>query len=212
VSRFTEGDDSDYSEEERLEYETEVAAAYKLASEDLYGFLTYLDSMPQKRIIADRFMSPATGAMCSVAAYCDYKGTPKSELLKTERESRYKRLADGAEDAGGDDSPTVEAGVSAGLPHLVAFELAYMTDLHWDIIQDGYDESPGVKGKYVTNSIGLEVLRATEFDDPEATHWVQRPSKQARYRPMTPDERWLTLRNYVAKKIGQSPLDSRSQA
>lgn len=214
MSRFAEGDGWDSEEDEKAFY-AELDAAYKKATTDLRGFLGYLDAMPVKRIIESRFMDPKTGDKCSVAAFCEFKGMPKLEMLKTEGQSYLERLEDGggdrdpetnlpvgSEESGGWEGATVNAGQQAGLPHLVAYNLAWKNDEIWTHVVCGVKEHPGVKGRYEPNEFGGRRL----VSDENGTHWMERPWTEKLYRPMTPEERWLKLRNHVAKRIGEPEI------
>jgi len=186
-------------DEDAEKFSRDVDAAYTLVTSDLRGFLAYLDGMEPKEIIADRFFMPASKRMCSVAAYCAFKGAGETELRTIERDSRVQRLedrwndGDGAEESWGWEGPTVASGTRYGLPEYVAYDLAFHNDEMWDKVRD-------------------------EQSDPRCDARCTAPSGVRRHgscpdnhydlRPMTAHERWLKLRNYVARRIGETPLTS----
>jgi hypothetical protein len=181
MSRFTECD-YEASDEELQEFDRQLAREYAASKDDLRTFLAFLDGMPTKEIIADRFFMPASKRMCGVAAFCAAKGVSEADLRETETQSRLERLVDrwdggeGAESSYGWDGATVDAGVRAGLSLYVAHDLGFQTDQIWRRVKTGIEHVPG-QG-YVTQ-----------------------------YRDMTPAERWLRLRNYIAVKVGNPPIE-----
>lgn len=192
MSRFREGDGFE-SDAEQEEFDQRISAAYQLAKTDLQGFLRHLDAMPVKRIIANRFIAPASGDACAVAEFCRFKGTPPSELLKAEAESRLERLEyDGHEADNGWDGPTIGMGIKAGLPEYLAYNLAFKNDMNWDRV-----------------TIGREPCTCAVSRQESVFHGTGCRSGYAIYRAMTAEERWLRLRNHVAKSIGEPILKVR---
>lgn len=179
MSRIGEGEGFD-SEEDEANFIKEMSAAYDVAKPLLAEFLVHLDAMPSKRIIADHFMDTRTGEMCAVAEFCLFRGATRRELKHIEIHSQREiRDNEGVEESDGWDGATVGAGMKAGLPEYVAHHLAWKNDVVWDRVETGYEPDPtdGREG----------CARMT-------------------YRDMTPEERWLKLRNHIAKKVGASPI------
>lgn len=175
MSRFNDISCEDMNEEEQEKFEREVADAFVQAKEDLGGFLAYLEAMPDKRIISDRFVEPKTMLACAVGEYCRYRGADKKSLLKIEGQSFLERYEnDGAEECDGWEGRTVYAGMKAGLPHLVAFRMAYANDEQWNTV-------------------------ATDEKETVTTSWGT--YQRTVYRKMTPEERWKKLRDYVAAHV-----------
>ncbi len=175
MSRFSEGEGFD-SEEDEKEFYERLHAGYTAAVPVLTEFLAYLDAMPKKRIIADRFVTPGSHEMCAVAAFCASRGFEWKKLLEVERDSRFQRLEnDGEEECGGWEGPTMHAGVEAGLPRYVAMDLAYTNDLLWHSTVTG-------------ESVNIKTKTGYEYSRPVT-------------RAMTPEERWQKLRDHISTSI-----------
>lgn len=188
MSRFAEVD-NDMSAKEQAEWDREVRAEWKSCRGDLKNFLRFLDAMPSKTIIADRFMRPSTGEVCAVAAFCRSKGMPEEDLRKTEAKSRRQRLDyDGAEECDGWEGPTIGAGVSMGLTQSVAAELGWKNDEVWANV-------------YVPTE--CEMIE-TSYGRKRCKHYGVH-GDHYKIEPMTDEERWLKLRNFIARKVGARP-------
>jgi hypothetical protein len=224
MARFAEGDGWD-SEEDENEFYNAMAAGYTAAKPVLAEFLAYLDAMPKKRIISGRFVGTASKDMCAVATFCASRGFDWKRLLEVEKESRRQRFEalDGCAENGdggyGWEGATVNAGEEAGLPTHVAYNLAWNNDMVWDHITDRYEWQPtqyalvtrpiyqmrhDKEGNVVRDSDGVRPI----YDEEYGPHVIVR--RQAGWhfvlRDITPEERWLFLRNHIARKIGESPL------
>jgi hypothetical protein len=108
---------------EWAEYKESVVAGFVSCRELLRGFLDYLDAMPVKRLVAGCFMEPKTGDLCTVAAFCAYRGFGRREMILTERTSRRQRRAKSFWEA---TSPS--AGEEAGLTFDLACNLIFLND------------------------------------------------------------------------------------
>ena len=188
MSRFSEGDEFD-SEEAEQAYFKRVNDGYYKAIPQLRVWLSYLDAMPKKAIIENRFVEPQTGDMCAIASYCAARGFDQKQLWTIERQSEIERKDNrnegedyGEGDGGhGYDGATVRAGVEAGLPQIVAYEIGFKNDMNWRKIIASYVASPNGR------------------------------SYNALYREIAPSERWLILRNFIAKKLGETILPGQVQ-
>ncbi len=182
MSRFDTDYDCDQFDLEETQKEIRAAYRSKGTKAELRAFLGYLDGMKRRRIIADKFMDVQTGEMCAVASYCAHKGVSSQHLEEIERESERQRDYEGTEESGGWDGPTVAAGNKSGLPRMVAADLAWNNDVAWRQVEYG-------------------VKQHTDQRWPGQTYDVPV------YRDMTPEERWLELRNYVARHCGESQIE-----
>src|SRR5580704_7007852 len=147
-------------------------------------------AMPVKRIIADRFIAPRSGEACAVAEFCRFKGVERKELLKAEAESRLQRMEYESEEMDGWGGPTVGMGVQAGLPEYVAHSLAWNNDMVWTRVE-----------------IGREPCTCSTKPSALQHHLRGCRAGYQIFRDMTPEERWLRLRNHVAKKINAPLLE-----
>jgi len=182
MSRFEPDNDCDQTDIEEMQKEIRAAYRSKGTKAELRAFLGYLDGMKRRRIIADKFMDVQTGEMCAVASYCAHKGVSSQRLEEIERESERQRDYEGTEEGGGWDGPTVAAGNKSGLPRLVAVDLAWNNDIVWRSVADGARLHTDARGLGHTYDLTV-------------------------YRDMTPEERWLELRNYVARHCGESQIE-----
>lgn len=215
MARFADGDGWEDPEDERKFYE-QMAAGYTAATPVLREFLHYLDNMPRKRIISGRFVGTASHDMCAVATFCAARGFDWKRLLAIEKQSRLERFeALDGDDTDGDggygmSGATVLAGAEAGLPSLVAYNLAWKNDMVWDQITDHYEWIPTEYYARAARGAWSSEHHAELYGPHRAVkregHW--------RYvqRDLTPEERWLFLRNHVAKRIDEPVLPGEPKA
>lgn len=184
MSRFSDYD-CDVTADAQAAYTSHVREQYRTPEmrAKLLAFKAFLEAMPVREIIADRFYRPESGGMCAIAAFVKSTGASDETLCGIDRMSTEEREEhDGYEEPG--DEATVWAGVHAGLSCEIATDLGWKNDEVWTRVCIGFRERrPGVH---------------LPFDHPQhGIVWKRAPEFESVFRAMTDAERWQRLHGFV---------------